>query len=435
MIAFASLFLGLVLGVVPVKLAVGAQVTRVVLELDGELVGTLEKSPWSLPVDLGKDLSPHELVARAFDSSAREIGVVRQWLNLPGPSAKTEILLDRDEKGRATAARLIWGSVLDSSPKTIVVTFDGQPLAAEPSGRVTLPVYDSEKAHILTVDVEFSNTVSSHADVILGAGPSGEASELTALPVILPNGQRMPPVTDLQNWFLRKGKHLTVVGVENGPADILVVRGPHTAAAREHLGSVASIRAGVDGFPVHDPGTSSDSVRLRSQDRIRIAWPVARRLVGVAGVSELFEQSQAFRGGDVGFRWLLTKEYPGPDERELRFAEAVAVAGFRAFSGRSRRAVVLILDDLPDRSAYTPEMVRRYLSKIRVPLFVWSINSHAEASPWGPVEDISAPAKLDKAVRRLREELTAQRVIWLAGRYLPQQILLSSEARGIKLAQ
>ena len=97
--------------------------------------------------------------------------------------------------------------------------------------------------------------------------------------------------------------------------------------------------------------------------------------------------------------------------------------------------MVLILDDLPDRSAYTPEMVRRYLSKIRVPLFVWSINSLAEASPWGPVEDISAPAKLDKAVRRLREELTAQRVIWLAGRYLPQQILLSSEARGIKLAQ
>jgi hypothetical protein len=435
MIAFASLFLGLVLGVVPVKLAVSAQVTRVDVELDGRLAGTLKKPPWSLPVDLGNDLSPHELIARAFDSAGHEIGVVRQWLNLPGPSAKVEVFLDRDEKGRATSARLIWSSIPDIAPTRIVVTFDGESLAADPSGRVVLPAYDPGKAHLLAVDVEFSNAVSSHADLVLGAGPSGEASsELTAVPVISPHGQRMPPAADLDHWFLIDGAHLKVVAVENGPADVLVVRGLDAAAARKSLGSVASIRTGADGFPVQDRRGSPDSVRLRSQDRVRIAWPVARSSVGSVGISELFEQSQAFPG-DVGFRWLLTKEYSGPIETELRFAEAVAVAGFRAFSGRSRRAVVLIVGDVPDRSTYTPEMVRGYLSRIRVPLFVWSIDSSATASAWGPAEDISSPAKLEKAVRRLRERLTAQRVVWLSGRYLPQQILISSKARGIQFAE
>lgn len=48
MIAFASLFLGLIVGVVPVTVVVVEAVAAVEFELDGESVGRLERKPWTL---------------------------------------------------------------------------------------------------------------------------------------------------------------------------------------------------------------------------------------------------------------------------------------------------------------------------------------------------------------------------------------------------
>jgi len=87
MIAFASLFLGLVAGVLPISVIVSAPVTRVEFLLDGRPVGRVWKKPCSVAIVLGEQLEPHGLVAPAFDEKGREIGRFTQLQILPLPPA------------------------------------------------------------------------------------------------------------------------------------------------------------------------------------------------------------------------------------------------------------------------------------------------------------------------------------------------------------
>ena len=66
MIAFATLFLGLVFGVVSVELEVAAGVDSAKLYLDGREAATV-RAAWQTRLDLGPALSPHELVAVALE--------------------------------------------------------------------------------------------------------------------------------------------------------------------------------------------------------------------------------------------------------------------------------------------------------------------------------------------------------------------------------
>jgi hypothetical protein len=99
--------------------------------------------------------------------------------------------------------------------------------------------------------------------------------------------------------------------------------------------------------------------------------------------------------------------------------------------------VVLILGrQTADTSQYAPAAVRAYLEKIRVPLFVWSLENRTAdrvAAAWGTVEDVSSFPKLKAAFEKLRSELDSQQTVWVAGRHLPQQISLSRSAQGIDL--
>jgi hypothetical protein len=73
-----------------------------------------------------------------------------------------------------------------------------------------------------------------------------------------------------------------------------------------------------------------------------------------------------------------------------------------------------------------------------VPLSVWSLKSLTEqslAKSWGEVEDVSSVDRLEKAVERLKANLAAQRVVWVQGRFLPQEITLSEKAAGVELAR
>jgi len=117
----------------------------------------------------------------------------------------------------------------------------------------------------------------------------------------------------------------------------------------------------------------------------------------------------------------------------------VAVAGLRAYGSYSRRAVVLVLGSSgPDQSRYEPGPVRRYLERLRVPLYVWSLvapGSHPPAAAaWGQAEDASSWPALEQAVGRLRRDLDRQSIVWLEGRHLPQQIELAAGEDGLELA-
>ncbi len=425
MIAFASLFLGLVVGLQPVTVIVGASVAAVEFELDGEPAGRVEGKPWSLEIDLGKELEPHELIARAFDAKGQEIARARQWLNLPRPPAEVEILLERDRTGHATAARLTWGSVVAPRPTKVTLTFDRRPLSLNDSRRAVLPNYDPFTTHILSAEVEFPSDVRSRSDIVLGGGSSNDAkSELTAVPFRLRAEKSVPAVEKLRGRFSKKGEPMSAVAVEHGPADVLVVRDLGTQQALRWLGS---------GGPLRDP-------RLDKPDRIKIVWPVAQQIrLSQQSRAELFDNSRYLTTKEGGFYFLLTRiHYPEGYSPPRRFADAVAVAGLQAYAGHSRRAVVLVLGgSLRDDSRYAPDAVRRYLERIHVPLHVWSLESAEadSASAWGEREEVSSLSKLGRAVARLKEDLEAQHIVWLEGKHRPQDIVLSDQAEGIELVR
>jgi hypothetical protein len=444
MIAFASLFLGLMVGVRPVTVIVGGSVASVSIELDGHQVGRLVDAPWTLEVDFGREFEPHELVARAFDDEGSEVATVRQWVNLPRPPAEIEVLLDRDEKGRAVAARLAWASVLGTPPLRVAVTFDGRPLTVDADRRVALPPHDPETTHVLSVLLEYPNEVRSRSDVVLGGGSAGEAkSELTAVPVRTPDGSA-PKVEALKGRLLKQGEPLTVAAVERGPAEVILVRELDSVEALRRLRRLGVARALPGGFGM--PGgragvsTAGDRTALDVDDRIRILWPVARPAAATPTASELFDTSREFTGRSGGFRFLLTRvDYPGESPQPRRYADAVALAGLRAFSSYSRRAVVLVLPSTGrDESVFDAGSVQRYLERLHVPLYVWSFaepSGRPMEKAWGEAEDISSLSGLERAVAKLRKDLDHQSIVWIEGRHLPQEIGVAAGERELALAR
>jgi len=441
-IAFASLFLGLIVGVQPVSVLVERPVAAVRFELDGKAVGRVEKAPWTVSVDFGPELAPHELVARALDAEGKEIGIERQLVNLPRPPAEVEVLLERDAKGRPVAARFSGQSLIALRPARVEVTFDGKLLPADEANRVGLPAYDTDARHVLSVELEFSPAVRSKTDVVFGGVESVVASsELTAVAIRSASPEKFPEAGDLAGALLREARPLSVVAVEQGPAVVCVVRGPSVGPALKSLGTGGrtTLVQMPDGrrLPQFDRDASRQAMALEKEDHLRFIWPRPR---ASSSGAQLFDRSRDFAGSDGGIAWLLTRvEHPDQHPAEVRLADAAAVAGLQATASGSRRAVVLVLgDETADRSRHSPASVRKYLETIRVPFTVWSLKSPAAqplAKSWGAVEDVSSVARLERAVERLKADLASQRIVWVRGRHLPQEITLSEKASGLDFSR
>jgi hypothetical protein len=441
-IAFASLFLGLVVGVVPVTVLVEKPVAAVRLELDGKFVGRIAEAPWSLPLDFGRQPLPHELVAHALDAEGKEIGLARQFVNLPRPPAEVEVILEKDAKGKAVAARFSGQSLIATRPARVTATFDGNPLPVE-STRIVIPEHDPGARHILTVELEFGPALRCRTDVVFGSvAASVVSSELTAVAVRSAAG-RTPGIGGLAGALLHRGRPIPVVAVEQGPALVCVVRGPSVALALRTLGTggKTTVLPGGDRrwLPQFDRDASRYQLSLEKDDIVRFVWPIPRTLEAAPG-AELFERSQDFRGSEGGMAWLLTRvEHPQQKPLQIRLADAAAVAGLEATATGQRRAVILVLgDENQDDSQHPPAAVRRYLEAMRVPLYVWSLRSVATqplAKGWGDVEDVSSASRLEAALARVKADLASQRILWVGGRFLPQEITLSEKAAGLELAK
>ncbi len=134
--------------------------------------------------------------------------------------------------------------------------------------------------------------------------------------------------------------------------------------------------------------------------------------------------------------------------RPQRLADAVAVAGAEVAGSNHRRAVVVIVAETtrqkaaggwrPDASALEVATARAFLAALHVPLAVWSLTGEASAgftAAWGPSEDVSARRKVLAAARNLEARLASQRIVWLAGRHLPQRIILDESRTALRLAR
>lgn len=452
MIAFASLFLGLIVGPEPVELLVGDAVATVEVRLDGRLAGELRGEPWSLVCDFGSELRPHELVAVALDAEGHELGRARQWVNLPRPPADASVMLDGGADGRGVAARLSWRSVVATEPAEVAVTFDGRPIAVEDPRRIALPDHDPERLHFLRAELDFSRNVTTVLEVVFGGSYADRLNvELTAVPVVLAEGSKLPPLAELRGGFSRDGRPLSVVAAEVGPAEVILVRDETVRKVLNRIGRTSDktlrrhARVGLK-------GQAARSLRYRmslpKDHQVRFLWPSVQKRAHASSVEEpirrgrvdfdLLSPSQAFTARDGGLYWLLTEYSPPAGIRqEQRLADAVAVAGLLAAGRNRRRAVVLVTRaGTADAGTFSAADARGYLRRLRVPLLVWTPEeATAElAARWGTVTDVSSMAKLEQAFRELKRRLARQRIVWVDGVHPPADVVLSRPGGGLRLA-
>lgn len=462
-VAFASLFLGLVLGVQPIELVVGEGVARVELVLDGEVVGVAEGPPWTIDCDLGETLAPHELVAVARDAEGEELGRARQWINLPRPEAEASVVLEGVEDGEDGVAHVTWGTVVDDRPLAVAASFDGQPLEVADPSRIELPDHDPESLHFLRIEIDFASALTAIAEVVFGGSyRSDTATELTAVPVrVEERGAELPPLSEMDGWLRIGDRVATPVAVESGPAEVVVVM---DRAAQEELrdmlqrwtsgtvitSSQTPIGARRGGSNQRVPNSNLGgtrhsarpenpfrfSMRLGDDQLLRFLWPFSR-LQGQQRLRyALFPRSEDHPPAHGGVLWLLAAAQQPPFSLDdQRLADAVAVAGMTSSARGRRRAVVLVLSEDPaDASQFSAPAVRAYLRHLRVPLFVWSVGEPSERvrEAWGEVTRIDRETRMRKAVDELAERVGRQRILWIDGLHLPQEIALSRDAAGVE---
>jgi hypothetical protein len=431
-IAFLSLFFGLITGPYPVELSVTGPVDGVEILLDGQSIAQLDGPPWNTKVDFGRDLLPHQVVARALDAEGREVGRAQAWVNLPNPLTKAEILPEGGPGGAPHSARVVWTNLTGEKPRSVSLSFDGLPVPLDAEGRAALPPHDLKTLHVLSAEVEFSPRQVVRKDIAYGGEFGSEVStELTAVPVRLRQG-KLPPPGKLGGWFTAAGQPLSVAAVEEGPAQLFVVRAPEPREIAARLGTkMIRVKRG-----------NHRTEKLGKEHVVRFVFPVPLRYEAPGELSDLFDISTPFKVPRSGFAALVEQVdrrlLPGATVvPEKRIADAVAVAGLAAITENRQRAVLLVLTGHEkDDSLRDPATVRKFLDAIRVPLFVWCLEKPAPGSPlaaWGDCEEVLEGHTYTQAVGEIRRELDSQRIVLVDGRHLPQSIALTPAAGQVEL--
>jgi hypothetical protein len=433
-IAFLSLFFGLISGPYPVELTIDGSAAAVEIVVDGRPAGRLPGPPWKGTINFGKSLLPHGIVVRALDADGHELARAEEWVNLPHPLSKAEIVLETGGSAPPKAAKVVWTNLKGEKPLSVSLTFDGLPVALDAGGHAALPAHDTSSIHMLSAEVQFPAGETVHRDLAYGGGFGSEVStELTGIPVRALAGE-VPAAAKLDGWLTAQGKPLSVAAVENGPGELYVVRAPSAPETREKLRLTGKTQSYI-----------RYQLPLGKEDGIRFIVPSPKRVAGSGERSDLFDITAEMEPGTGGLLWALTTfGAPQRGERfmasqprqELRIADAVAVAGQQAMAQNRRRAVLLILSgDEKDASEYDPATVRRYLSALRVPLYVWTLGAPGPtAAAWGTSENIFVASNLYRAAEELQRQLDSQRIVMVDGRHLPQSIALSPAAAGLQLA-
>ena len=434
-LVFVTVFLGLIAGTQPVELVAPADAARVEVRLDGQTVATLTRPPWKTSVDFGDGLLPHRLEAVALDASGVVLGTAVQKVNAATEAKELQLALD------GSRARILWSHLDVAKPEAIRATIDGKRVEVGSDLTIDLPRGGDERVHLLEVSVR---TAQLERDAQLVFGPiftDASSAALTAVPVRLrAKSARLGDVS-----VFAGERALRAVALEDLPAQVIVIRDPSPEEASTRLKQFARDResAGiVQGWSQRRGGQSTGTTEasgpvgtefdsgfaLALSDQVRFLWPVGRAGKGELK-SMLFYPSPWFSAGDrVDLRGLLTGLAVGLSSNEKRYADAVAVAVLQAAQSQRPRAVVLIAGaEMNDKSRLTPAAVRAYADRLGVPLLVWSLAPNPP-SEWGPATKIDAPQALRKAVHALRQELDAQRVLWVEGDWLPHEVAVKGTA-------
>jgi hypothetical protein len=427
-IAFVTLFLGLVHWTVPLRFAVSESVATVEVFLDDEKVVDLGP-PFEAVLEIGPELVPREVVAVARARHGRRLGEARQWINRPRPGAEASFVVERDGEGRHARARLVWRRISGAPLASARVYFDGLPVDAPDLLRIAIPGHAPSLAHVLLADLTFGDGTAATAVASFGGESRGRSDrEPTGFPVRVAKGRALPSPGGLAGWFAVDGRHLAVAAVEEGPSEVGFVL---AGRAQEDLG------------------------RLDSEDDWPWPFPPPKPLSLGAGTRFRFTTTQATKSteGEVVRLFTARGEFEPKDGRVLRLAatadldrgptapaiaEAVAVSAIASAGRERRRAVALVLGaGATEMGTLDPARVRRYLSRLHVPLFVWRVSeaSVPAAGDRPSVADATTVPWLIDAFHALRTELASQRIIWVEGRVEPSRISITDRALGVSEAR
>lgn len=466
MIEIVTLLVGLMAGEMTVDLRVDPAVRAVEVRVDGQPIHRMEEPPWGFQVDWGSEIRPRELEVVAFDGEGRELDRDRGWINLHASQAKAQIVFaPPGKKGRIPHFGLRWRTVGIRTPESVVAHFDEKKLDIDQTGQILLPDYDPDELHWLSVEVDFG----AAGKEVLGASVGGENlfeldTELTPVAVEVESRLGGP---DLGGLFRIDDEPLTVHGVEKGPIEVLMVCDP--AAVRNLLVLSRAARVGSNtirgsGIRRSLPGTLTQSFslgeidadaevtawdlytrdpgisefgRLGENTTLRFLWPQTASWRGSVLSPETFHQSPAQPMAGTG---LLASTYrQSPPQMPNQVAPAVAMAGLVASSSSRRRAVVLVGENLGTEDPRYIAMVVRYLQALRVPLYVWTVGANPDPGAWpnalhlGDLDnEIRTRNNLGDAIKDLRFDLRRQRIVWLEGRWLPQDISFVPGTEGVR---
>lgn len=434
MISFASLFVGLVLGVVDVQLVAAGGVERVELLLDGRRVAEAAE-PFRATVDLGCEPAPHELVAVARDAEGRELGRARQWINLPRDAAEATLVLEGGSEG--PVARLSWRALVGEAPESVSVALDGVSVPVTDPRRIELPPLDPQRTHVLRALLDFGKGVSASAELVFGGGVLVDArAELTAVAVELEKGAVLPEADALTGWLEAEGRPLRVVAVEEGGLDVVFV-----AEGSANGGLNAAYERGTRyGCRVSNPDGARALADPAEDLRLRLLWPVPTTTHQADVDANVYPLTRWQKRGRSSIDWIVgcRGERPPWRDRVQRIADAVAVAGLVAAKDARRRAVVLLLGpEAEDGSRLSPDEASRFLARLGVPLHVWSVGwpRSAEAARWGAGEGRLNERGIGGPFRELLERAGRQRILWVEGAHLPQAVVPTPLAKGLRLAR
>ena len=444
MITFITLFVSLVAGPQEIEVSVAPGVAQVELFLDGRSLGSRSQPPWRWSHDFGIHLAPRELKAVARDAEGEELDQARQLLNIPAARAGASLVVEGTADRRW--ARLSWKTVEDQEPQSLEVWMDGGAVAVADPSRIDLPPADPQVLHLMTAKIVFPDGAEARAWATFGGSYGDhEEAKVTAVPLRVASPDAGLKAEDLRGKLRARGKPLEVLALEKGPAQILLVRAPDTSEALRRLGMGENVRGNDE--PVTDPlrhmprflgrrdqfNVLSTWTRGPAGDRGKAGPPVADASL----FSLLINDRRLLQ---AGLPTILTRGFaPVPDRARHRLADAVAAAGRAAAADRQPRAVILVVGgNTKDHSVYSAQQVRRYLSMLRVPLTVWHIPTRRGQKPprdWQGAIDISTPIRLREALHSLRNELDLQRIVWVEGAHLPQEIQPSAPGASFEMLE
>jgi hypothetical protein len=452
MIAFETLLLGIITGLVQVRVLAASPVAAVELRLDAVPVGVVHGPPWAIACDLGSDPMPHELTAIGRDGAGREVARATQWVNIGRERVKLSAILERSSAGREPDAVLLaWETAELGQAPTVIATLDGAPLAVADPHRIALPNVGLAQPHLVSVEAAFSPELRDRADLAFGGDVLDRAeSELTAVAVALPADQRSLELHDVTGLFSAGGRPLTPVGVDAGPAEVaLVVDRSAKAVLADHPRDWES-RSGrewgnaPESLPRTLPPVDAATDRFYTVDTIPSPALDAGRM------RDYFEVSAPMKLAWLA-RFSMSTWLPvtfTSTRRAQAISDAVAVAGSDIAASNHRRAVVLVLAEPPprsgpgateaDASTYGVPAVKTYLATLGVPLVVWSLTgSHTGplTAAWGPAIAVRDRWEMQVQAKQLQKALASQRIVWFAGRHLPQRITLDTTKTALRLAQ